>query len=299
MIRKELTTTPCVKFTEKAAQWGFQTRPNNLSTIFSGGTSVAMLKNDIFQYTVINQSSNNRLDVKLAQLSDLGRPAAKELIVSGGVRVNGVIITKPGTMIQETDDIDYDLPMISYVSRGGRKLQAALEAFEIDLKGQICLDIGASTGGFTDCMLHHGATLVYALDVGTAQLHPKLRADSRVRSIEKTNVLAIKPDDLDPTPQFAVIDVSFVSASKVLPYASLLLDGTQIVVLIKPQFECGRSSLNKHGVVKDKKTHKKAVELVSEAVKNSGLTLRAVIESPIKGGDGNTEYLALFEKERK
>ena len=239
-----------------------------------------------------------RLDVELSQLAGISRTTARELITAGCVRVNGVTAAKPGAQLRDTDTVEYDLPRLSYVSRGGHKLHAALDAFGVDLGSRVCLDVGASTGGFTDCMLQRGAALVYALDVGTAQLHPNLRTDERVRSIENTNILAVSPGYFDPTPSFAAIDVSFVSAAKILPHAAQLLGkhDAQIIVLVKPQFECGRAALSKRGVVRDKKAHQAAVEQVAKAGEDARLILRAVTESPIKGGDGNTEYLALFER---
>jgi len=227
----------------------------------------------------------------------MSRSAAKELINAGGARVNGLTVTKPGAQVCESDLLEYDLPSVSYVSRGGHKLQAALDTFGIDLGSRVCLDIGASTGGFTDCMLQNGATLVYALDVGTAQLHPRLREDVRVRSIENTNILSVHPGDLNPLPAFTAIDVSFVSASKILPHAARLLEGNgnKIIVLVKPQFECGRANLSKRGIVRNEKVRKAALALVVKAGNAAGLRFRTYIESPIKGGDGNTEYLAFFE----
>ena len=240
--------------------------------------------------------AHKRLDIVISQLANISRSAAKELIITGKTRVNGVVIVKPGAQISTGDNVEYLLPEISYVSRGGHKLAAALDNFHIDLLGRICLDIGASTGGFTDCMLHRGAVFVHALDVGTAQLHPTLRADTRVRSLENTNILDVPPDGFTPVPSFATIDVSFVSAAKILPHVANLDGIEQIVVLVKPQFECGRAALNKRGIVIDERAHKQAVINITSAGKNAGLRAAGICESPIKGGDGNTEYLALFDR---
>jgi len=235
-----------------------------------------------------------RLDIAIAQLSGLSRPAAKELINNGGVRVNNLVVTKPGLQVGTDDIIEYTLPDITFVSRGGYKLLAALEEFGIDLRDHICLDVGASTGGFTDCMLQRGASLVYAIDVGTAQLHPTLRTDTRIHSLENTNILDINPDYFSPEPTFATVDVSFVSSTKILPHLASLNSLEQIVVLVKPQFEVGKTNLSKSGIVRNEKTRKKAVDSVIRTGVAAGLHFCGSIESPISGGDGNIEYLALF-----
>ena len=232
----------------------------------------------------------------MARLAGLSRSAAQELVREGKVRVNGAAAAKPGMMIRETDRVDYSFEQPRYVSRGGRKLEAALAAFRIDLRGCVCLDVGASTGGFTDCMLQHGARYVYALDVGTAQLHEKLRADVRVKSLENTNVLAVTREIFHERPSFAAMDVSFVSAAKILSGAQVLAGIGRVVVLVKPQFECGRAKLGKRGIVRDSAAHRAAVEGVTKAGESAGLRRRGVIESPIRGGDGNREYLVFFEQ---
>jgi len=236
----------------------------------------------------------SRLDVAVTQLSGLSRSAAKELITSGNVRVNGTIVTKPGLQVNPDDTIEYTLPDITFVSRGGYKLLAALEAFNINLHDRVCLDVGASTGGFTDCMLQHGACLVYAIDVGTAQLHPTLRADTRVHSLENTNILDITLHHFSPIPTFATVDVSFVSSTKILPHLTSLNSLEQIIVLVKPQFEVGKSNLSKSGIVRNEKSRIKALDTVIQAGKSAGLHFCDAIESPVSGGDGNIEYLALF-----
>ena len=238
--------------------------------------------------------SGNRLDIALAKITGLSRTASQELITSGDVCVNGITTLKPGIQVCPKDRIDYRLPQVSFVSRGGHKLRAALEAFNIDLTGQICLDIGSSTGGFTHCMLTHGAALVYALDVGTAQLHPQLRLDTRVVSMENTNILNIMPHTFCLPPVFAALDVSFVSVTKILPHVATFPELKNIVVLIKPQFECGKAALNKRGIVKDEKSRKQAISAVTAAAVAADLCLVGLQESPLQGGDGNVEYLAHF-----
>ena len=237
-----------------------------------------------------------RLDITVSRLAGISRAIAKELITEGKVCVNGKTTAKPGALVSANDRIEYNLPETSYVSRGGHKLRSALNTFGITLDGRVCLDVGASTGGFTDCMLQHGAALVYALDVGTAQLHPTLKAHVRVRSIENTNILAVAPNAFAPPPTFAAVDVSFVSATKLLPHIVGITNIQQIVVLVKPQFECGRAQLSKHGIVHSEKAHKQAIANVTAAAESNGLHAVGFCESPIKGGDGNTEYLALYLK---
>ena len=234
------------------------------------------------------------MDVAVAELSGLSRAAAKELIIGGDVKVNNAVATKPGLQISESDAIDYTLPDISFVSRGGYKLLFALDTFGIDLHGRVCLDVGASTGGFTDCMLQRGASFVHALDVGTAQLHPNLRTDTRVHSVENTNILDINPNNLSPTPTFATVDISFVSSTKILPHLASMSYIEQIIILVKPQFEVGRGNISKRGIVRNEKTRKKAIDSVVNSAVTAGLRFCGFCESPITGGDGNIEYLAFF-----
>ncbi|MBO7761925.1 MAG: TlyA family RNA methyltransferase, partial [Clostridia bacterium] len=187
-----------------------------------------------------------------------------------------------------------DLP---YVSRGGLKLEAALKAFSLSPRGAVALDVGASSGGFTDCLLQNGATLVYAVDSGTGQLAMELLEDARVVSMEGYNARYMQPSDFPQTPTFAVMDVSFISQTLILPaLASVLPPKSQIVTLIKPQFEVGRAHVGRGGIVRDEKARQAAIARVTDAAGLLGLDFRAVITSPIRGGDGNVEYLAHFEK---
>ncbi len=185
-----------------------------------------------------------------------------------------------------------------YVGRGGLKLEAALSEFSIDATGLVCLDVGASTGGFTDCLLQHGARRVVALDVGRNQIDWRLRQDPRVEVIEGVNARYLKPEDFAPE-RFALIvmDVSFISATKVLPaLVPLLAEGGRIITLIKPQFEVGRGEVGKGGIVTDRAQHARVIEEVNAAARSLGLEARGVIESPLRGADGNREFLALYER---
>ncbi len=237
-----------------------------------------------------------RLDVELAQRKIYGsREKAKQAVESGRVLVNGKVVTKPSFVVDETAVLQ-GLPF-EFVSRGGFKLQKALEKFEIDLLGKTVLDIGASTGGFTDVCLQNGAKKVYAVDTGEGQLVQQLATDKRVVNLEKTNFLAL-PKEKFAGVQFVCIDVSFVSITKLVPkLATDFSSGVEIVALIKPQFECGLQYAKKHkGIVKDEKMHKKIVESVTECFENFGFVCCAIIPSPIKGGDGNTEFLLWAKK---
>ncbi len=239
----------------------------------------------------------DRLDVVLVERGIAsGRDRAKEMILAGQISVNGKAVTKPAFKTEETDVIEFTGEKLPFVSRGGLKLKGASDAFGIDLTGLVCIDIGASTGGFTDCMLSLGAKKVYAVDVGTGQLHQKLLNDSRVINMEKTNIRYVEnfPEKAD----FIGTDVSFISLSHVFPSAYRILkpEGTG-VFLIKPQFEAGKGNIGKGGIVKDKAVHDKVIKnVVSEAEKNGFLCL-GLEQSPIKGSDGNTEYL-LYVKMR-
>ena len=195
------------------------------------------------------------------------------------------------------DEIKLCIEEIPYVSRGGLKLEKAISAFSLGLTGKTAMDIGASTGGFTDCMLKNGVTKVYAVDVGTDQLHENLKNDSRVINLEKTNIRTLPESEAEKT-DFISIDVSFISLSLVLPHAlRFLKDDGQIVALIKPQFEAGKSALNKKGVVKDAKIHLSVIKSVLEFSKNLGLFVSGLTYSPVRGPEGNIEYLVLLTKE--
>ena len=206
--------------------------------------------------------SKKRLDVLLVEkgLAE-SREKAKASIMAGIVYVDGEKEDKAGSTFPETAEIEVRGKTLPYVSRGGLKLEKAMEVFGIRLENLVCMDIGASTGGFTDCMLQNGASLVYAIDVGYGQLAWKLREDERVVCMEKTNIRYVKPEDLDRRPQFASVDVSFISLSKVLPVMKeLLTDDGRGVCLIKPQFEAGREKVGKKGVVRDRSVHEEVIK---------------------------------------
>jgi 23S rRNA (cytidine1920-2'-O)/16S rRNA (cytidine1409-2'-O)-methyltransferase len=236
-----------------------------------------------------------RLDVALAArgLCD-SREQAKRLILAGEVMINGQRAAKAGTSVS-TDDVLEVKEKPRYVSRGGFKLEGALQAFGIDVAGFTCMDVGASTGGFTDCLLQHGAAKVYAFDVGTNQLAWKLRSDPRVVSREQFNVRHLQPSDVPGMIDFAVFDVSFISLQLVMPPVMSVLhpEHGAIICLIKPQFELTREDVGRGGIVRDPALHRQAVEKIRDFVsRQAGFHWRGVIESPIKGTDGNTEFLA-------
>lgn len=238
----------------------------------------------------------SRLDLYLSENKIVkSRSVAAKMIKEGKISVNGKVCTKSSFMISETDKIEVTGDMPKYVGRGGLKLEKAIDFFNIDLKGKICIDIGASTGGFTDCMLQNSAEKVYAVDVGSDQLDEKLKADNRVVSMEKTDIRNIT--DEIPSAEFISIDVSFISLKLVLPSAYRLLcnDGS-LVALIKPQFEAGKGNLNKKGIVKDEKVRRKVCEDIKEFASSCGFYIIGLTESPISGGDGNIEYLIYIKK---
>lgn len=239
----------------------------------------------------------SRLDIRMTELNLVSsRMRAKELIDEGNVLVNGTPAKKAGQQVDETDKIELTKEQCPYVSRGGLKLEKAIDVFGLDLKGMTCMDIGASTGGFTHVMLLNGAEKVYAVDVGSDQLHPSLKENKRVFNLEKTNIRTLS-HDLVPKVDFISIDVSFISLSLVLPNAkSFLKDDGMMVALIKPQFEAGKSALNKKGVVKDIKIHAKVIEEIIAFAKQTDLYPKALDFSPIKGPEGNIEYLVLLTK---
>ncbi len=239
-----------------------------------------------------------RLDVTLFEegLSP-SREKAQALIMAGLVYVNGVKQTKAGFQVEEKDGIELRENPIPYVGRGGLKLKKAIEIFEIDLEAKLCLDVGASTGGFTDCMLQHGARKVYAVDVGYNQLAWELRANPNVVSMEKTNFRHVSADLFEEKFNFASVDVSFISLSNILPpLASVLEENALAVCLIKPQFEAGREKVGKKGVVRDKGTHVEVIEKVLVYALNNSFNTLNLDFSPIKGPQGNIEYLILLEK---
>ena len=239
-----------------------------------------------------------RLDVLVYEkgLAD-SREKAKALIMAGAVYVGCEREDKPGSQFEETAEITVKGHTLPYVSRGGLKLEKALQAFPIDLEGKVCLDIGASTGGFTDCMLQNGAARVYAIDVGYGQLAWKLRCDDRVVCMEKTNIRYVTPDMIGEEAGFASIDVSFISLRLVLPVAfDLLGDAGEICALIKPQFEAGREKVGKKGVVRDPAVHREVIEAVRTFASETGFTPAGLTFSPVKGPEGNIEYLIHLRK---
>ena len=239
-----------------------------------------------------------RLDVLLVEKNlASSREKAKAVIMSGIVYVDGNREDKAGSTFDENLPIEVRGTTLKYVSRGGLKLEKAVETFSLDLQGKKCLDVGSSTGGFTDCMLQNGAEHVVAIDVGRGQLDWKLRNDSRVTCMEKTNIRYVLPEDIPYAADFSSIDVSFISLVKVLlPVRDLLCASGRVVCLIKPQFEAGREKVGKHGVVRDKKVHAEVIRKVLDYASTIGYTVLGLDYSPIKGPEGNIEYLAYLEK---
>lgn len=238
-----------------------------------------------------------RLDVYLVSNGlTKSRERAKELIDRAQVLVNGAPAKKAGQNILDTDKIEITGEQNPYVSRGGLKLEKAISSFSLPLSGKTAMDIGASTGGFTDCMLKNGVLKVYAVDVGSGQLDPILLSDSRVINLEKTNIRYLPQESAEKV-DFISIDVSFISLIQVLPAAKAFLKaGGEIAALIKPQFEAGKKALNKKGVVKDKKVHLEVVKTILSFAESVGLYAKGLTYSPVRGPEGNIEYLALFSE---
>lgn len=239
-----------------------------------------------------------RLDVLLVNrnLAE-SREKAKAIIMSGNVFVDGQREDKAGSTFPEEVMIEVKGNPLRYVSRGGLKLEKAIEHYGITLAEKVCMDVGSSTGGFTDCMLQNGAVKVYAVDVGTNQLAWKLRQDERVISMEKTNIRYLTPDQIEEKIAFASIDVSFISLTKVLqPVRELLREDGEVVALIKPQFEAGREKVGKKGVVRDTKVHEEVILAVSTYAATIGFDCIDLEFSPIKGPEGNIEYLLYMKK---
>ena len=225
------------------------------------------------------------------------REKAKAYIMSGDVYVDGQKEDKAGTMFKETVKIEVRGNTLPYVSRGGLKLEKAMNNFGVSLAGKVCMDVGASTGGFTDCMLQNGAVKVYSIDVGYGQLDWKLRNDPRVVCMEKTNIRYVLPENLQEPAQFSSIDVSFISLTKVLlPVRNLLTEDGEIVCLIKPQFEAGREKVGKKGVVRDPAVHLEVIEKVIAYASSISMEPCHLSFSPIKGPEGNIEYLLHLKK---
>ncbi len=240
-----------------------------------------------------------RLDVILVRQGFAqSREKAKALLMTGNVFVDGQREDKAGTTFDESKiRIEVKGNPLPYVSRGGLKLERALRQFPITLQDMVCMDIGASTGGFTDCMLQNGAAKVYAIDVGHGQLDWKLRSDARVVCMEKTNFRYVTDQDITEAVDFASVDVSFISLTKILiPARNLLCENGQMVCLIKPQFEAGRDKVGKKGVVREPEVHAEVVHKVVDYADMIGFTVRGVTYSPVKGPEGNIEYLLWIEK---
>ena len=239
-----------------------------------------------------------RLDILLVKrgLAE-SREKAKAIIMSGNVFVGNNREDKAGSTFDETVEITVKGNTLKYVSRGGLKLEKAIEQYGVTVQDKICMDIGSSTGGFTDCMLQNGAVKVYAVDVGTNQLAWKLRQDERVVSMEKTNIRYLTRDQIDDDIQFASVDVSFISLTKVLgPARALLAEDAQMVCLIKPQFEAGKEKVGKKGVVREKSVHEEVIVNVMAFAKSIGFEVLNLDYSPIKGPEGNIEYLMQIKK---
>lgn len=220
------------------------------------------------------------------------RERGQAMIIAGLVLVNGQKVEKSGSLVPGDADIRILGDPMPYVSRGGLKLEKALDEYGIDVKDKTCLDVGASTGGFTDCLLQHGAKKVYAVDVGYGQMAWKVRQDPRVIVIERTNIRDMSPSLIPEKTDIAVIDVSFISLEKVIPSVlGFLNPGAGIIALIKPQFEVGKGQVGKGGIVRDVVAREAAVEKVRAAFRSAGLEVRGIIASPITGQDGNIEYL--------
>ena len=220
------------------------------------------------------------------------------MIMEGNVFVENQREDKAGATFDTEAEITVKGNTLKYVSRGGLKLEKAMTHFGITLEGKVCMDIGASTGGFTDCMLQNGAVKVYSVDVGYGQFAWKLRQDPRVVCMEKTNIRYVTPADIDDVLDFASVDVSFISLTKVLiPARELLRDGGEMVCLIKPQFEAGREKVGKKGVVRDKTVHEEVVERIIEFASQNGFFVKNLEYSPIKGPEGNIEYLVYIRKD--
>lgn len=243
-------------------------------------------------------SEKKRLDVLLTERGlQESRQRAQAVIMSGEVFVNGQRVDKPGTAVAEDARIEVRGGTLAYVSRGGLKLEKAMAAFPIDLNGAVCADIGASTGGFTDCMLQNGAVKVYAVDVGYGQLAWKLRTDERVVNMERTNIRSVTPDQLGEPIEFFSVDVSFISLHHIFPVAQAITTPDAMgVCLVKPQFEAGREKVGKNGVVRDPATHCEVLHNAMGYAAANGFAVRGLDFSPVKGPEGNIEYLMFVQK---
>lgn len=240
-----------------------------------------------------------RIDILLVENGIFdSREKARASIMAGEIFVDNVRVDKCGQMVKTSGKLEFRGQKLPYVSRGGLKLEKAIKSFNIDLDDKVCLDIGASTGGFTDCMLQNGARKVYAIDVGYGQFAWKLRCDSRVVCMERTNVRYVEPDIIGEICDFASIDVSFISLKKVvLPVAKLLGDKGEIVSLIKPQFEAGREKVGKKGVVREPSVHVEVIDGIVAFLRENKFNILNLDYSPVKGPEGNIEYLVYYSKD--
>lgn len=228
------------------------------------------------------------------------RTEAKNLITDGAVKVFGTVVTKPSFDVDSDSKIEIIKETSKYVSRGGYKLEGALKAFDVSVSDRLCIDVGASSGGFTDCLLQNGAKRVIAVDSGTMQLAESLRCDERVAVRENFNARYMTAQDFEFAPSLAVMDVSFISATYIIPAVfKVLADNSDFICLVKPQFEVGRSLIGKGGIVKNEKHREMALNKVIEFAKTQGFEYISYTDSPILGGDGNKEYLVHFKKNRK
>lgn len=241
-----------------------------------------------------------RLDILLVEKGIItSRERAKACIMEGRVYVDGQKVDKAGEKVSSAANIEYRGDTLKYVSRGGLKLEKAMNSYNLSLENKVCMDIGASTGGFTDCMLQNGARKVFSVDVGYGQFAWKLRTDERVVCMERTNIRYVTLEDIGEPLDFASIDVSFISLKKIMPATlNLLKEDGEVVALIKPQFEAGREKVGKKGVVREKETHKEVVYGIIDFLIAQELTVLGVGYSPIKGPEGNREYLVYFTKDK-
>ncbi len=225
------------------------------------------------------------------------RTRAEQVITTYGVMVDGILVTKTGKKFTEDVLIQLIQEEIPWVSKGALKLLAALEKWQIDVTDKVCLDIGASTGGFTEVLLHHGASKIFAVDVGHGQMHPKLTSEKKITNIEKTHVRQLTSKTITQEADIMAVDVSFISLTKVLPFLHpFLKDDARVILLIKPQFEVGKENLNKNGIVIKKALYTETIENIKNSASQNQLQFLDYIESPILGGDGNREFLAYFCK---
>ena len=246
-------------------------------------------------------SKKERLDILLVEKGICeSREKAKTNIMAGLIFVDGQRVDKAGEKVKVDADIIFKGEKLKYVSRGGLKLEKAMNTFGIDLTDKVCMDIGASTGGFTDCMLQNNASKVFAVDVGYGQFAWKLRTDQRVVCMEKTNIRYVTPEDIGVALDFASIDVSFISLRTIMPAVKALLgDKGEVVALIKPQFEAGRDKVGKKGVVRDKEVHLEVINTIINFLMENELNVLGLSYSPIKGPEGNREYLVYFTKDKE